>query len=83
MISFSMYALSIEIGNPGKRYSVSEQAGNCHQEMTTSMRVLVTGLGRTTENKDGARQKYINVLVLGRERRKRQPITKSRNHAVL
>lgn len=77
-----MYALSIEFGNPGKKYSVSKQAATCHQDMTTSMSPC-HGLGRTRQNKDGARQKLISVLVLGRDRRKGHLVTKSRNHAIV
>lgn len=40
-----------------------KQAGKCHQDLTTVIRILVLGLSRTTENKDGARQKHIIVLV--------------------
>lgn len=39
------------------------QAGKCHQDLTTGIRILVLGLSRTTENKEGARQKPIIVLV--------------------
>lgn len=66
-----MYALSTEIEDPGKRYLESKQAGNCHQDMTTGYESPCHWAGQLTENKDGARQRHINVLVLGRDRRKR------------
>lgn len=43
-------ALSIEFGNPGKKYSVFKQAATCHQDMTTSMSPC-RGLGRARQNK--------------------------------
>lgn len=33
-----------------------KQAGKCHQDLTTVIRILVLGLSRTTENKNGARK---------------------------